>query len=171
MTRHEIRVTLIGILAIGIFLGTVLACSVYLAAATGEEMFYNCWVICSPESEVMIREKPNRHSDVVCTAECGRMMWTDCHDSNGWVHLVDVSSETGEGWVSEKYVVYAEPTTVNRKMVVSGSGRVACREGIDGKIKRWARKGTEVTVYIFAEGWAVTDKGYIRKQFLKEKNE
>jgi hypothetical protein len=171
MTKREIAWLMAGTIAVGIFLGVALSCVIYLSNAAAEDgLVYRCWILCNPEpgNEVMIREAPRKGSAAVGAAACGKQMWTDWREKDGWLHLVDVNNETGEGWVSMAYVVFSEPVTGERKAEVTGCKRVACRQGIDGKRKRWAKRGATVTIYAEADGWAVTDEGYIQTEYLGE---
>lgn len=158
---------MIGVLAVGMFLGAALACTVYMSCAKAEDgWYYSCWVICQPGSEVLIREKPGKRAEVVGAAAGGSRMRTDWREKNGWLHLVDVNNETGEGWISERYIVFTEPEKVDGEMVITGKGRVACRKWIDGKRSGWIQPGQTVTVYWKSDEWAVTSRGFIKSEYL-----
>lgn len=171
-SRKELAWLIAGILAIGMFLGVAMACVVYISAAEAEDgMMYNCWALCQPgnrdhPNEVLIREKPGKHAEVVGAVQCGDRMVTDGREKGGWIHVVQLANETGEGWISARYVVYAEPEIVNEAREIIGGGRVACRKWIDGKRTAWVRAGSYVTVYAMADGWAVTDVGYIQSRYI-----
>ena len=167
LRKKEVVWLVAGLLAIGMFVGVALACTVMMiSSAEAEDLTYPCWIMCKPGSEVMIREKPDKRAGTVGAAASGRRMWTDWQEKNGWLHLVDVNNETGEGWIYEGYIVFTEPREVNAEMTVSGSGRVACRKCISGKLKTWAKVGSTVTVYMTDGEWAVTDRGYIQWEYI-----
>ena len=157
-----------GITAVGIFLGVCLCCVVLLIShAEADEMVCTRWVLCQPDSEVLIRARPDRRSEVVGAACCGEQLRSDGRERNGYIHLVDVNNETGEGWISVKFIAYTEPVRMEVQAVVKSRGRVACRESVDGKRTRWAKPGQTVTVYVEADGWSVTDRGYIMSEYLE----
>lgn len=170
MTKREWIAHSIGIFIAGIFIGVVLSCIACLgwgADAEAEELTYRCWAMCQPDSEVMIRSAPGKHAEIVGAAGCGQMMWTDWREKGEWLHLVDLSNETGEGWIYIGYVVFEEPERVDREMTIISKGRVACRKWIDGKRNRWAKNGETVEVFWMTREVAVTNRGFIRTEFLK----
>lgn len=124
------------------------------------------WVLCSPDGMVYVRSRPG--GAVIGGATCGDVMWTDNRERNGFVHVTELAAETDEGWISTRYIVYDEPREVNGEMRIRAEGRVACRKWIGGKVVRWAHSGDTVTVYWMSDEWAVTDRGYIRSEFLEQ---
>lgn len=170
MNRKERIIYRIGITALGIFLGVAAFCLQVITWAGAEdapEETWACWVMCQPGGEVMIRERPGRKAPAVGAAACGERMRTDWEERDGWVHLVDVNNETGEGWIFGGYIVCEEPREVNRLAEVHARGRVACRKWIGGKRRSWIRSGDTVEVYLAADGWAVTNRGFIRAEYLE----
>ena len=168
MSKRGFILMVIGIFALGMFAGVAISCAVYMGSAEAEDGFvYRCWAMCRPGSEVMIREKPNKRAAVVGAVSAGRQMWTDWQEKNGWLHLVDVSSEAGEGWIYEGYVVFTEPREIGGEMRIRANGRVACRSWIGGKRTGWARNGEAVKVYWIADDIAMTDRGFILSEYLE----
>ena len=168
MTKSEIAWMMLGVLCIGIFIGVAASCIVVVNSANAEEeLTYQCWVLCEPESDVLIRTGAGKRYSVCGSAMCGQLLWTDWKEKNGWLHIVDLKNETGEGWIYEGYVVFEEPDAVDKNMQVTGCRRVACRRWIDGKRKGWAKSGSSVFVYVITSEWAVTNKGYIQSDYLK----
>ena len=169
MTKRETAWLIAGVLAIGIFLGVALSCVVVIQAAGAEEypMLYDCWVMCRPGSEVLIREKPGRRAEVVGAVRGGDRLRTDWREKDGWIHVIELANETGEGWIFEGYVVFTEPRETGARMRITGGGRVACRRWIGGKRKAWIRPGQEVTVYQMTGEWAVTNRGFIQSRYLE----
>ena len=159
----------IGLGAIGAFLGVAVFCLMVLlwSPACADDMRYPCWAFCQPDSEVLIRDRPGKGAQVVGAASCGTQLWTDWEERNGWIHLVDVNNETGDGWISEKYVVFDIPYHIDAEGVIKGKGRVACRDGIDGKLIGWANPGDMLAVYWVSNEWAVTDRGYISTDYVE----
>ena len=159
----------LGLGAIGAFLGVAIFCLMVLlwSPVCAEDMRYSCWAFCQPDSEVLIREKPGKHAEIVGAAGSGTHLWTDWEERDGWIHLVDVNNETGEGWISEKYVVFDIPYHIDMEGVIKGKGRVACRDAVDGKLTGWASPGDMLAVYWVSNEWAVTDRGYISMDYVE----
>lgn len=87
-----------------------------------------------------------------------------------WCFLEDLPSEEGCGWVSSTYLV-AEPVTQydGNPAIISANGRVAVRKTINGERTQWVHPGDTVSVYAMSETWSVTDRGYIKTEYLRLK--
>ena len=142
----------------------VILCTVASAERIQEEV----WVLCMPDSDVNVRDKPKKTGQIFGGAMCGACMWTDNVKKNGYLHVLELASEEAEGWISARYIVYDEPVEVNAVMEIRSAGRVACRRWINGKINSWIMNGDRLTVYWMSPSWAVTSRGYIRSEFLTE---
>lgn len=167
--KKDIILTQVALGVFGIFMGVMLFAVMVLlwSPACAEDVTaYRCWAFCEPDSEVMIRARPGKQAPVVGAAGSGEQLWTDWEESGSWIHLVDVSNESGTGWISKEHVVFDEPVRLDLEGVIRGKGRIACRQGIDGKLKRWAKPGQELTVYWFSQEWTLTDLGYIQSQYV-----
>lgn len=118
------------------------------------------------QDELNVRAKPSLGSHVY-----GRLFTGDqvevVRTYNGWCFLEGLHSEEGVGWVSQKYIV-SDPVTqmYESSAVVRASGRVAIRDCIDGKRIAWVHPGDVVSVYGMSDSWSVTDRGYIKTDFL-----
>lgn len=125
------------------------------------------WVMCNPESYVVIREKPKKSG-----TECGYLLYgddvkIDGKQRNGYWHVVDCSTEFGEGWVKGLYLVAEPPEAPDEEIyVVVSRGRLAARNGVNGERRRWLKPGTEVIVYGKTSEWAVTNLGYVKIEYL-----
>lgn len=147
-----------------LLMALILLCTVASAERIQEEV----WVLCMPDSEVNVRERPKKTGEIFGGAMCGACMWTDNVKRNGYLHVLDLAAESDTGWISARYVVYDEPVEVNAVMEIRSDGRVACRRWINGKINSWIMNGDRLTVYWMSPSWAVTSRGYIRSEFLTE---
>lgn len=123
------------------------------------------WVLCNPESYVNIRSRASKHAEVSGYACCGDAFETDGKTRNGFLHVI-APVEAGEGWISEGYIVRSEPEQVCEAWTVSSEGRVAARAKVNGRRIRWMHDGDVVWVYGIAE-WAVTNRGFIRSEYLE----
>jgi len=133
-----------------------------------DEWEFDAWVMCDPGDWVNVREKPDKRSAEAGRLECGDWFRTDQREKNGFVHIIDAGTESGEGWISRRYVTWQEPERIGREMRIRSGGRVACRKWIGGKRKAWAKPGQAVTVYWMNAEWAVTDRGFIQAEYLEE---
>jgi len=125
------------------------------------------WVICQPDDVVLVRTGPSIRSGSISELKPGTMVHTDGKQRNGFLHIVEMNSESGEGWVKHKYLVDEEPERVDCKATVVSKGRLAARRSIRGARVRWLKPGQTVTVSWITSEWCVTDKGYVMRQYLK----
>jgi len=93
---------------------------------------------------------------------------TNGKTKNGFLYVFDLAAEVSDGWISTRYIVEEEPKDISTEMEIRAEGRVACRKWIDGKVIKWYRNGDRVYVHWMADGWAVTDRGYIRYEYLED---
>lgn len=156
-----LTVILIGILVcMGIMIG------ISAARAEGET---EAWVICRSGDWIHVRETPSRKGNSLGRMECGDRVLLDGKEKNGFLHVVDLDREMDEGWIHAGYIVTDEPRITEGEIrTVRGGRRVACRKWIGGPRKTWAKSGTEVKVYVISKEWALTSKGFIRTEYLKE---
>ena len=142
-----------------------------ISPATAAENDENCvWVLCQPDSYVVIREGPRRKSAEGGSAYCGDRFETDWKEKNGFIHVF-ASTESGEGWISKGYIVLDEPKPVMKNCRIRSGGRVAVRASIGGKRTRWAKSGSEIKVYWTSAEWAVTSKGFVMAEFIEKGEE
>lgn len=118
------------------------------------------------QDELNVRARPSLGSHVH-----GRLFTGDSVEVsktyNGWCYLEGLHSEEGVGWVSGKYVVSDPVTEMSDSVaVIQASGRVAIRDCVDGKRIAWAHPGDVVSVYGMSDSWSVTDRGYVKTEYL-----
>ena len=142
-------------------LAVIIACFTLVALA--DEYF----IICNPESYVCVRRSPRKGGIEEGRLEIGEKVQTDGKKRNGFVHCVSLSTEWGEGWVYRGYLTDTKPVIQKCKATVAANGRVACRRNVKGKVQKWVRPCTDVTVYALNDEWAVTNKGFIRTMYLE----
>ena len=136
-----------------------------ISAVAGERWVF---ILCQPDSWVNAREKPQKSGDSIGRLECGQKILTDGRERNGYLHCIRLSFEISEGWVSKGYIVSDEPQARNQLATVRAGGRVACRRGVNGSRKGWVRPGAVVKITASSSEWAVTNKGFIRREYLDE---
>ena len=123
------------------------------------------------QSELNVRAKPSLGSYIY-----GRLFTGDAvqviRTYREWCYLEELYSDEGHGWVSAKYLV-DEPVTemYDTTAVINANGRVAIRDSVNGKRISWAHSGDVVCVYGTSESWTVTDRGYVKTEYLKFEEE
>lgn len=153
---------------------TGLAVGVLLAALFGPSPAwaegYPMYVICTPGKEVNVRARATIHSDrtgYLCFGDEVTVIRSKDTRTGTW-YLIDGVTEYGQGWVSGLYLTDDKPTADGREMVVASNGRVALRDGVDGKRTGWAKPGEVLQLICSSSGWAKTNRGYIRTDYLGE---
>ena len=133
-------------------------------AGADEEGYF---ILCRPGSVVNVRSNPRKTASVIAWVEFGRFVHTDGKTRNGFVHVVDLAAEETEGWISAGYLVYDRPRDETYTAQIVSNGNVIVRSCVDGKRVRVMRNGQTVTVYARSNEWAVTNRGYIRCDWLE----
>ena len=124
-------------------------------------------VAAAPGSTVTVRAEPRKKSAERGYLECGDSFQTDGESVDGWI-----TCGSGEGgWVYSGYVVTEKPEKVGAAYVCVAKKRVACRKWIggpqvDGRAG-WLNNGETCQVFLMADGWAVTSRGYIKSEWLE----
>lgn len=152
-----------------IMLAIVIALGVLTQACHAEGGFETetVWVLCQPDSYVVIRSHPSKNSDLAGMAYAGDDFETDGKRKDHYLHVY-APIELGEGWINLGYIVFYEPQEVNQRKIVEAKGRVAARRTIEGKLRRWLDINSELIVYWESEEWSVTNKGFVKSQFISE---
>ena len=165
---NRTRFWLIVLLAAVILGGIVFKLACDANAEEAEDQLVTCWVMCQPGDYVNVRRTPGKRAAEVGRLESGDAFQTDGTSSDGWIRCYGIG-EYGEGWIYCGYVVTEEPVTVFQRYVCVSNGRVACRRWMGGPQTRnpWIRNGSNVDVFLMADGWAVTSRGYIRSEYLE----
>lgn len=126
------------------------------------------WVMCQPDSQVNIRARPKRGSEVVCVGFCGDRLELDGKRKGPWVHVI-VPCESGEGWIHSGYLaIDDEPDDVGSGIFITLKDKVNARACINGRIRKKLKKGTRLEVYLLTGEWSVTSEGFVKTEFLIE---
>lgn len=166
LTYKEIIIFLLIILAL-------LFNAYFLVKGTAEEINETeCWILCQPDSFVNARMNPKKKSMELGRLECGDKIYTDGKVKNGFLHCYGFTFEAGEGWVHKGYVVYDEPYyPIIQNTKITSNGRVAARKTINGKRRCWLKDGQEIKVYMTSDEWSVTNKGFVKTEFIEKGNQ
>ena len=133
------------------------------------------WVMCKPGSYVNVRYKARKTGAVIGRVECGEKLWTDGKVNGQFLHLVGLTMESGDGWIRRGYVVEDEPAILageanggrGERYLVNALGRVALRRTVNGARRAWAKSGSNLRVLVMSDTWSLTNRGFIRTEFLE----
>jgi uncharacterized protein YycO len=129
---------------------------------------FDGWVMCGPMAHVNIRSRPDVSGEKTGRLYLGdRITIDNTTKKGGWVHSSDLPTDAGSGWVSSQYIT-TDPVDLTRcQMRVTASGRVAAWESMTCRARSaWLRPGETVEVYATSGEWAVTEKGFVRLEYL-----
>ena len=147
----------------------ILALILALLLVFGSAAAETRWIICKPGAQVMIRTNPDKGATECGFLEAGDSFETDGKIRNGFIDAYGVGD--GGGWIYAGYVVDEEPEQVNQRYICAAVIQVACRRWVDGPTikgrKGWLKSGGTVRVYYRTEEWSVTNRGYIRSEWLE----
>lgn len=143
----------------------------WLGIASAEPEYDQVWVICQPDSHVIIRSSPRKKGMQLAIGEPGDFYRTDGKTRFGYLHVYG-SFEAGEGWICKRYLTYEEPEIYkDGKICTVNVKKVNCRRCIGGKRKGWLKQGAEVNVLVETSEWCVTNYGYIQTKYLEAVDE
>lgn len=138
-----------------------------IARAVTERDTVTAWVICQPGDYVNARARPTTKSESIGRLETGDAVELDGETKDGFAHSDPIHMENGDGWIHAGYLVFDEPEWKAGALYrVDANGRVACRKYIDGPRRCWVVDGSHVQVFWLTAEWAVTNKGFIRTEYL-----
>ena len=162
--RWKAAILLSGLL-IGIAAGTL---NYFIITAEAEAGTTDAWIICQPGDWVNARRRPSGKSESLGRLEPGDQIRVTGKTKNGWAEA-KVSLEEDTAWIWGGYIVFDEPEAMQgRSMTVRADGRVACRKCIEGDRRCWIVDGCTVRVHYLTSAWAVTDRGFIKAEYLAE---
>ena len=154
-------------IALRVILILVIILSIF-AITRAEDITTSCWVLCQPGDHVNLRIDARKDSKNVGWLECGEEFQTDGTTRNGWIRVLDAGE--CECWIYSGYVVTEKPEKIYENYVVVARDKLACRRWVNGpqiEGRKWIKNGREVTVFYMAEGWAVTNLGYMQSEWLE----
>lgn len=128
------------------------------------------WVLC--DGSLRIRSGPDSRSEVVGYAFLGDEVTVD-RLKGDWAHLTGLSIEAGEGWVAVRYLADSKATILPEQTVgtIQATGRVAVRQGMEGKRLFWVHPGDTVEVLAVTDDWVLIEGGMIRRSYVEIEGE
>ena len=141
------------------FLIILLCLLIAVSAALADTVY----VLCQPNSFVYVRAFPKKGAETAGYAELGDALETDGLRKNGYLK---VGGYEGDAWIHKGFVTEYPVTIITANTEIMSKGRVACRRSINGTRRKWLKNEAKVTVYAFAEDWAITNQGFIKTAYL-----
>lgn len=140
-----------------------------LTGATGANAEQvQAYIICQPHDLVNVRTGPSRKANLLGSLETGYTVWVYGEKKNGFLHCENENLEQGDCWIYAGYIVYEEPVWMEgREAVVVSNARVAARKCKEGKVRKWLYTEDTVKVWWWTSEWCVTNKGFVKTQFLE----
>ena len=126
------------------------------------------YALCRPGDYVHARKLPSRNSTSLGRFETGDEIQTDGKTKDGFVHVVNAPFEEKECWVHCGYIVFDRPEKMfGRTATVVCNGNLLVRQCVDGKVVKKLKNGTELQIFYWSGEWAVTNRGYVRTEFIE----
>jgi hypothetical protein len=135
-------------------------CLLILIGSAAAETVY---VLCQPDSFVYVRQFPKRGAAEAGYAELGDALETDGVKRNGFLLVYGFE---GDAWIHTGFVTDSPVTVETVEGWVECGGRVACRRSIKGTRRKWLTDGAEVVIYAYSDEWSITNRGFIKTQYL-----
>ena len=132
--------------------------------ARAEEITTTGYILC--KSYVLIRMAPSRKAPEIGQLDPAEPIEIDGKTKAGFAHIV----EPCDGWVWAGYITFSEPKQVNVTATVTAPKRVACRKWCDGPTideRPYLISGSEVKVYWISQDWAITNRGFVKTEWLE----
>lgn len=124
------------------------------------------WVICQPDSFVYLRSFPSFTSDIAAMLNAGDQVYPDGQRHGVWVHVM-FQCEAGGGWIHRGYITDSEPEIFPDGIRAETiRGKVMARRYAGGPIRKKLKKGTELVVYLISDEWSITNRGFVKTEFL-----
>ena len=146
----------------------VITVALTLSICHGEQLA-TCWIMCKPGSRVEIRATPDKGGISEGWLDCGDSFETDAETKNGWIHCYGVG-DAEEGWIYLGYVTTQKPEEIGERYVCVANYRAACRKWMAGpqiESAPWIYNGQYCQVLVSDGEWAITNRGYIRAEWLE----
>ena len=126
------------------------------------------WVLC--DGTLRVRSAPG--GEVAGYVFLGDEVTVD-RLKGDWAHLTGLPIEAGEGWAAVRYLAAGEVTLLAEDAVgiIQATGRVAVRQGMEGKRLFWVHPGDTVEVLAVTDDWVLIEGGMIRRSYVEIEGE
>ena len=162
-TIRFIAAVIEGLLIIGIIVTII--CGIQSISYADTSTVY---ALCRPGDYVHARKLPSRNSTSLGRFETGDEIQTDGKTKDGFVHVVNAPFEEKDCWVYCGYIVFDRPEKMfGRTATVVCNGNLLVRQCIDGKVVKKLKNGTELQIFYWSGEWVVTNRGYVRTEFIE----
>lgn len=139
----------------------------FIDAVHAEAEYETAYAICVKDDVVNVRATPKSRGEWIGWLEPGDKVTLDGRKKNGYVHCIDMNTESGDGWVFAGYLTEDPPVMVDCDAVVISKGRLAARKYVGGKRTKWLKANTIIHVYYMTDEWCSTNNGYVQTKYLK----
>ena len=132
--------------------------------AHAETVYATGYILC--KDYVIIRQWASRHATEIGQLDPCDTVEIDGKTKDGFAHIVAPM----DGWVWAGYITFSEPQKIDAPGVVTAKKRVAARRWCDGPnvdSKPWLISGSEVRIYWMCDDWALTNRGYVKSEWLE----
>lgn len=162
--RRKMKVALTVAVLITVALGLLIG-----AKAIERDDTLTVWILCRPADYINVRETPSQKGEIVGMLDPCDEITINVNAQNGYFPIVRPTFECGEGYVSCRFISTEKPEWKNgQTYTVVSNSRVAARRWIEGPRVCWLTNGTEVQVFWWTPTWSVTNRGFIRSEFIEE---
>ena len=166
-TKMNLRTAFAIVLLIALVAGAVIG---VVGFCKGEELI-TCYALCKPGSQVNVRMTPSIKGKCIGYLDSGDNFQTDGESENGWIRCYGIGETSG--WVYVGFVSTEPPEKIGERYVCVSNAKVICRRWqggpqvtVNGK-KQYLKNGQNVQVFCIADGWAVTNRGFVRAEYLE----
>ena len=174
MTPYRHSITTKRLKAMLFALCCVIAIVIGLTISAGEckaagDKCITVWAMCQPGSTVIVRRGPSKNTMEVARLDPCDPVETDGRTKDGFIHVYG-NWENGDGFVYCGYLSTEKPEPVFEQYVCVSRARVACRRWISGPTMpnhAYITNGTNVDVFYRTSEWSVTNRGYIKSEWLE----
>ena len=136
--------------------------------ARAESMTVKAWVLCQQADYINVRATASKKGEAIGFLNCGDEVDLSGKAENGFAEIVNGIDTARSAWVYAGYLVFDRPVWSGRQMIVTSTARVAARKCVEGEVKRWLQPGDVVTVYWESAEWSVTNRGFVKTEYLEE---
>ena len=136
--------------------------------ARAESMTVKAWVLCQQADYINVRSTASKKGEAIGWLNCGDEVDLSGKAQNGFAEIVNGIDTAKSAWVYAGYIVFDRPVWSGRQMFVASNARVAARKCVEGEVRRWLQPGDVVTVYWESAEWSVTNRGFVKTEYLED---
>ena len=164
MTRKDIRIMVIGVFIMGLFAGVVLACTVYISAASAEE-YQPVYVTANMLNG---RAEPTKKATVEALFDKGDRLQTTGKISKDRKWLEVYGGETGTVWV---YLEYVTERVAPFVVTNANNGKIKIRSlPGEGRVRGYVKHGQGIVIDQVIMNWGHCRQGWVDLDYFVEED-